>query len=371
MSTTRLGPIGRVALLYGVITFVFAYPLTRHPATHLLSNGGDPNLFMWSLSWDTYAFTHHPLSIFDANIFHPQRHTLAYSENFIGSAFIAAPILWTTGNVVLATNIVALLSCVLCGVGAFVLARKLGLGVAASLLSGIVFGFSPPRFFRIEQLHLTTIQWLPFCLAYLHAYLDEGRPRDLHVAVAFFTLQAVTSGHGAALLVLGAAIVIAWRLATGTPIAPMRRVRDFGAVGALLLVPTLLIMIPYREVQAELEFSRSIDEFVTTTASFLASPSLFHQRVLSALSTGNLDAGANAYLFPGYLPLLLTAAAFLSWRAAAPDSASTRRTTVWTAAAAAVEILAAGALATAVWVTAGGPVRLRWATTIVFSMRDL
>ena len=34
-----------------------------------------------------------------------------------------------------------------------------------------MFGFMPSRFLRIDQLHLTTIQWVPFGLAFLHSYL--------------------------------------------------------------------------------------------------------------------------------------------------------------------------------------------------------
>ena len=73
-----------------------------------------------ALTGYAHAFVHQPLAIFDANIYYPFRHTLAYSENLIGSALIAAPVLWLTGNPVLALNMVALLSCVLCGVGAYV-----------------------------------------------------------------------------------------------------------------------------------------------------------------------------------------------------------------------------------------------------------
>jgi hypothetical protein len=370
MSHIRSGPVWRVALLYCAITFVLAYPLTKSPATRVLANGADPNLFMWSLGWDTHAFTHHPLSIFDANIYYPQRHTLAYSENFIGSAFFAAPVLWLTGNMVLAMNLVSLLSCVLCGLGAFVLARKLGLSVAAAVLSGIIFGFSPPRFLRLDQLHLTTIEWVPFCLAYLHAYFDEGRPRDLHLAVGFFTLQALTSGHGGALLVLGMTIVIAWRLALGEPIAPMRRLRDFGLTGALLILPAVLIVIPYREVQNELQFSRGVDDFITNSSSFFASPSHVHQFLLSALSAGHIEDGANAYLFPGYLPLLLAAAAFLRWRAEPRARLSARRVTAWRVGAIALEVLAAGAGAVAAWITVSGAVRPRWGAAVLFSIRS-
>jgi hypothetical protein len=366
-GVARNGPVWRVALLYCCLTFLLAYPLSRHPGTRVLANGADPNLFMWSLGWDTHAFTHQPFSIFDANIFYPQRHTLAYSENFIGSAFFAAPILWLTGNLVLATNLVALMSCVLCGLGGFVLARKLRLSVPAAVVTGIVFGFSPPRFFRIEQLHLATIQWVPFCLAYLHAYLDTGRRRDLHLAVGFFSLQALTSGHGAALLVLAVAIVLVYHVAVGEPIAPMQRLRDFGAAGALLILPALLIVIPYREVQNELQFSRGVNDFITNWSSFLASPSRLHGFVLAAFSATHFEDEANAYLFPGYLPLVLSAAAFFSWRT--PARAPFRRERVWAVAAAAVEVLTLAAFATAVWSSVYGTVRPRWGATVLFSIR--
>jgi hypothetical protein len=48
---------------------------------------------------------------------------------------------------------------------AFLLARAVGLKPAAATLAGVVIAFSPPRFLRISQLHLTTIQWVPFGLA--------------------------------------------------------------------------------------------------------------------------------------------------------------------------------------------------------------
>src|SRR5207249_4682908 len=110
------------------------------------SSGPDTDLFMWTLAWDVHALTRQPFALFDANIFHPFRHTLAYSENLIGSAFFAAPILWTTKNLVLAMNAAALVSAPLCALGAYLLARNVGAGPAGAALAGIVFGFSPARF---------------------------------------------------------------------------------------------------------------------------------------------------------------------------------------------------------------------------------
>src|SRR2546425_6917732 len=106
----------------------------------------------------------------------------------------------STGNSVLAMNLVALLSAALCGLGAYVLARQVGAGPAGAVVSGLVFAFSPPRFLRLDQLHLATIQWVPFGLASLHADLGGGRPFDLRLSAAFFTLQALSSGHGCAFI---------------------------------------------------------------------------------------------------------------------------------------------------------------------------
>src|SRR5438309_12047010 len=47
-------------------------------------------------------------------------------------SFFAAPVIWLTGNLLLAANFVCLLSSVLCGLGAYVLARRIGLSVAAA-----------------------------------------------------------------------------------------------------------------------------------------------------------------------------------------------------------------------------------------------
>ena len=229
------------AALYVALTFLLAYPLSVTANRALPSDNPDGHLFMWTLAWDTHAFVHQPLSIFDANIFYPNRDSLAYSENLIGSAFFAAPVLWLTGNPVLAVNVVSLLSCVLCGLGAYVLGRRVGLSPAAALLTGIVFAFSPPRFFRFSQLHLAAVQWIPFALASLHAYLERGQARDLRLAIAFFTLQTLASGHGAVFAAVAILLMVAYRLALGEPVLFMRRLRDVGIVGALLLVPVVLV----------------------------------------------------------------------------------------------------------------------------------
>ncbi len=307
----------RVAVLFAALTALLAFPLSVRPADHVMSASPDTNLFLWTLAWDVHAFTHQPLRIFEANIYYPLRHTLAYSENLIGSAVIAAPILWITANPVLAMNLVALLSAALCGVGGYALARQVGVGPSAAVISGVVFAFSPPRFLRLDQLHLATIQWVPFGLASLHAYLDEGRRVDLRMAAALFTLQALSSGHGVVFLTLAMIALIAFRLATGDRMAIARRLRDLGVAGALLLAPALLAFVPYTIVQREAGLRRTLENWTVSASSFLASPSHAHQWVLSLFPSARINETADAYLFPGCVPIVLALCAITIRRAPA------------------------------------------------------
>lgn len=301
-----------VALFFG-LTLLFTYPLWVRPGETVMWHGSDTELFAWTLSWDVHALTHAPWSIFDGNIYYPQRHTLAYSENLIGSAILAAPALWLTGDPVVAINFVSFITTFLCGLGAYVLARRVGAGRPAAILGGMVFAFGPPRFFRMGQLHLAAVQWVPFGLAAWHAYLDDGRKRDLRLAAGFFTAQALSSGHGAVFLLVSMLGLFAYRVALGAPIACGRRLRDLGVVGILLLLPTMMVLNEYRVVQKEMGLTRTLDDWVRTNgASFFASPShvdvFIHNRLPGRLDPPQAD------LFPGYLPLLLAPFAFLRHR---------------------------------------------------------
>jgi hypothetical protein len=306
----------RALILYVAVTLCLAFPLTVHPASRVMLASPDAKLYMWTLAWDTHAFTHEPLSLFDANIYYPERHTLAYSENLIGSAMLAAPVLWLTGNPVLALNLLALCSCVLCGLGTYVLARRVELGEAGALLAGLIFAFSPPRFFRLSQMHLAMIQWVPFGLAALHGYFETGRRRDLWLAIGLFTLQALTSGHGAVFLLVCGLGLVAYRVATGEPIAAARRIRDVGWIGLTLLAPTLLMSVAYLAVQREMGLKRSLDNWSVSWASFAASPTHVHSWILSLMPSARINQRADAFLFPGYLPILLALVAVCSWRRA-------------------------------------------------------
>lgn len=349
---------GWALLGFAALTLILTWPASRLAGTHQLGGGNDPWLYIWTIGWNVHALTTAPWAIFDANIFYPHANTLAYSEHLIGTAPFAAPIVWLTGSPLLATNIVALLSVFLGGVGAYLLGRQLGLGTAGAFLAGVVFAFTPPRLERIDQLHLITIHWVPFALAYLHAYFQSGRARDLRWAAAFFSLQALTSGHGTAMLVLGALLLIAHRFLIGEPLALSKRVRDIGIPGLLLLAPAAVMLIPYLRARSEVGLVRALDDVGVTAVSWIRSSSHVDTFLFSKLPSWSwLQAEPDAYLFPGILPLLLAAAALRLPRRHEGEPAAGDRWWRWGALA--LSLIALSQIVIGVFVLIDGGVRLR------------
>jgi hypothetical protein len=290
-------------LLFTGLALLFAYPISVHPATLRFPTGPDGDLGWYLLGWDVHAFLHRPWAIFDANIYYPERLTLAYGENVIGLAFFAAPVIWLTGNLLLAANFVSLLSPVLCGLAAYVLARRLRLSVAAAIVCGVIFECAPPRFFRIGQINLTNIEWIPFGLAALHSYLESGRRRALHLAIACFTIQTLSCGYAAGFMAVAVLLFVLYYALAGEPVDLKRRLRDIGPQGVLLLVPVLLVYLPYQLVQADAGLRRGLGTWTENYSSFVASPTYLHQFLRSLVTTSELQ--ASSFLFPGYLALLL------------------------------------------------------------------
>ena len=359
--------------LYGLVTFVLTFPFSTTPASTVLGVSADTNLLVWLVAWDVHAFLTNPLAIFDANIYHPLRYTLAYSENIIGTSLLVAPLLLATGNAVLALNVATLLSCVLCGTGAYILVRRLGFGPAAALLSGLIFAFAPPRFFRLTQVHIGAMQWIPFAFAFLHEYFDTGNRRKLWWACGFFTLQVLTSGHGAVFAAVSIGLFLLWRIALGEPIAPLQRLRDLHVPGVLLLVVAILPMLPYRAVQGEVGLRRTIRDAYTwapNPATLLASPTYVHQWLMSLWTDWPVLAEAKAYLFPGYLALALGLVGVWTLRQTY-QRAPAERATVWTRLAV---VLEAGILVTlliALLASVMGGFRVRFYGEVIFSARNV
>ena len=90
------------------LAVVETWPLASNPAHLSRNDNGDAMLNEWTIAWVAHQAPRDPLHLFDANIFFPERDTLAYSESMIVQSAMAAPFLWLGASPVLAYNLVLL-----------------------------------------------------------------------------------------------------------------------------------------------------------------------------------------------------------------------------------------------------------------------
>jgi hypothetical protein len=163
-----------VAGAYGVLALLYTYPLVLAPERANRFDAPDALLSAWILSWDLHQIVEEPLRLFDANIFFPERGTLAYSENLLTAALLVAPIRVFSDNPILLVNAALLLALTLSGVATFALAREFGCSTAGAGLAGLLFAFAPFRWAHLSHLQLQLAFPLPAAFCFTRRLIQGG-----------------------------------------------------------------------------------------------------------------------------------------------------------------------------------------------------
>jgi hypothetical protein len=148
----------------GVLLAVLTtWPLVLHLPSRIAPDLGDPIRTAWEVAWVGHAMLHDPLHLFDANAFYPHPNSLAFSDSLlgygpsglVGSGTVAALVRY---------NLLFLLAWSLCFVGAYLLARELGLGRWGAGAAGIAFAYAPYRVTEAGHLHVISSGGIPLAL---------------------------------------------------------------------------------------------------------------------------------------------------------------------------------------------------------------
>ena len=115
-----------------------------------------------------------PHHLYDANVFYPERGTLAYSDATLLEGVIAAPMIWVGLSPVLVYNLLLLGGIAASGVGMFVLVRYLTRNAGAAFASAAVFTLLPYRIEHDMHLELQWTMWMPLAYWAVHRAVDEG-----------------------------------------------------------------------------------------------------------------------------------------------------------------------------------------------------
>lgn len=195
-------------VFFTLVSLLMTYPFGFHLSDSVL-HPADPLLNTWILAWDAHILLKDPLRLYQANHFYPYSNTLAYSETLLGQAIFAAPIIWITGNSVLAANLVWLSTFILSGTTMYALVYSFTRRWEAALLAGTVFAFHPFRFAHLFHLQVLSIHWVPLIFLFLDRLMRNGRWRDALGLTLAFNLQALSCYYYALFIAVGFGTLLA------------------------------------------------------------------------------------------------------------------------------------------------------------------
>jgi hypothetical protein len=220
----------------------------------------DQALLLWLTTQAGRNLYASPLALFEAPVFHPMRHALAYSESMLSAAVFVGPLEWLTGSPIAAYNLHYLATIVLSVLGMYLLVREITGDARAGLVAGGLFGLATERGMWWEFPPALAVHWAPVLVWAWLRFL--GRPSWLRgVGLGLALLAHMHSGayHGlmlpmllgpwaAVLAIFGAWPLRRW-LASAVPLAVA------GAAGAALYYPYAVVADELQYRPASLAFA--------------------------------------------------------------------------------------------------------------------
>lgn len=300
-------PAALAGLAYAALAVVATWPLARGAGSHVYGVGTPP-LNVWAMAHVRHALVSHPLTLFDGNVFHPYRDTLAFSEHLFAPALLSGPVALLTGNHVLAHNLAALAALALAGLGMFLLARELTQDAVAAFAAGVVYAFHTWNINELARLQILSSQWFPFLLFALVRLFRTSRAAWGWAAALFYLLQSLSCMYWALYAPLVAVPVLGLLLRPRTSARPPLRPVAIGL--GLAVGVTALFFVPYLRAGEAFAFVRPLPEPVALDRYFdvLAGNWLYG----TWLGTARLNADAAHFL--GFVPMALAACGVLTPR---------------------------------------------------------
>jgi hypothetical protein len=301
LADNRQWPMLLAATGYFLITALLFRGVLLVLPTHLFGDLGDPLLNTSIVAWNA---KHLPLSNgwWNFPAFAPLSGITAFTEHLLGAYPLTSPIIWFTGNAVLAYNALQLMTLPLNGLATFALVRELTGSWIGGFIGGLAFAFAP--FTGAHAMHIQMLMafGMPLALYGLHRYVKYGAMRDL-VRFGLGLLSAMLSN--AYTLVFFPIVVALWGLFFLRHADTRRWIAIAVTAGAatLLVAP---LLIGYHLRQTAYGLFRGDREIVSWSAGIQSLAGINPQSMLWAGWLPNTPDYEQA-LFPGFAIIALAA----------------------------------------------------------------
>lgn len=255
-TPVRIGALAREAAVAlavaAVAAVVTTWPLAAR-LNHAAPDPFDPRFQAWTIDWVQHALGHNPARLFDANIFHPEPQTLAYSDALLGLAVPALPLRWAGLTPIGVWGAALLAGYATSGMAGYLFGRVVAGSRVVGTVTGAAFAFG--TFGTYEANHAQVVAHAGVGLAGVAAWLLADR------AVRGVRLVAPAAGLAAAVAWQGTVsfYTAAYAVVVALVVMAARR-RDLGrrglvwGAGALFLAGVALtpLVVPYLQRRAAL-----------------------------------------------------------------------------------------------------------------------
>lgn len=288
--------------VFVLLAAVHTWPLASDPAHLSRVDPGDGALNIWEIGWVAHELPRRPLRLFEANIFYPERLTLAYSEAMIVQGALAMPVVALGGSAVLAYNLVLLAGLALTGWAFCLLTWRWTGSWSAGFIAGSLAAFNAHALVRFTHLQAQHVEFVAMMLFALDRLVVSRRFRDALLLGAGFALQGLTSVY---LLVFSTwTLIFAVLARAGEWLragAPGMLVR-FSVAGGLALLLMAPYLYQYERLHQITGWTRGADEqWGASWANYLATGARLHYASWSQ----RFASEATSNTFPGIVALLL------------------------------------------------------------------
>lgn len=271
-------------MVFTALAVVHTWPLATSPSVLSLNDNGDAQLNEWILAWVVHQLGANPVHLFDANIFYPAKHSLAFSEPLILPAVLGAPIFWLGGSPVLAYNVLLLVGFVLSALAGYALVWSWTGDRPGALVAGSLLAFNTHTLTRLPHLQAIHAYGLPLALLFTDRLIrrpDAGAALGLGLSMV---AMLYTSGYLVVFGTLAIAIAIAIRAVEWRD---RRRavLSGLAAAAAGAAIAGMPVIIAYRTVATEQGMVRSLEnvrQFSATLSGYLAATGRLHVSTWSA-----------------------------------------------------------------------------------------
>jgi hypothetical protein len=281
--TERVEGRWAVLALFVLLAVVHTWPMAAAPGRLGRNSQPDTKLNQWTMAWVAHQVVRDPVHLFDANIFYPEPHTLAFSEHLLVQSIMVAPVQWAGASPVLAYNLAFLAGLALTGWATALVLRRWTGSWQAGIMSGSLMAFNALTLTRLSHIQIQHMEFFPLALLAFDRLLVTPRLKHALQLALWYVLQSLTSFYF--LVFTAVALGVAALVRPREWIGSRARLSLMLLAAGVAIVALLPFLWPYLQARREQEmFVRTLPEIASFSAhitDYLATGGTIHNSTWS------------------------------------------------------------------------------------------